>query len=484
LPHFIKNDYGPEAKGFVENSYLQGLAPTEFFFHAMGGREGLIDTAVKTAETGYIQRRLIKAMESIMIKYDGTVRNQREELIQFTYGEDGLAGENVEFQSIISLKPSNVAFEHLCKFDFSTDEQYLRSFSNDHSLQILDDEWYQLCDDRNHLREVFPNGDESRIVLPCNIERLIFNAQKTFHISDQTPSSNLSPTYVIQHVKELIERLVIIKGNDHLSQEAQHNATMLMNILLRSSLCSKQVLQVHHLTAESLDWLCEQIETRFQQALVQPGEMVGVLAAQSIGEPATQMTLNTFHNAGISAKNVTLGVPRLKEIINLSKTPKTPSMTVFLTAQVINDDNKCKQILSNLEHCTLRKVTANTSIYYDPIPQETIIEEDQEWVQNYYEMPDQNVSVSPWLLRVELDQKKIFEKSLTMEQISDKISGVFGDDLNMIFNDDNAEKLVLRIRTADQSKSIDDNEEEREMDDDTFLRILESSLLSNLTLTG
>ncbi|CAF4456858.1 unnamed protein product, partial [Rotaria magnacalcarata] len=80
------------------------LTPVEFYFHAMGGREGLIDTAVKTAETGYIQRRLIKAMESVMVKYDGTVRNQIEQLIQFTYGEDGLAGENVEFQSIISLK--------------------------------------------------------------------------------------------------------------------------------------------------------------------------------------------------------------------------------------------------------------------------------------------------------------------------------------------------------------------------------------------
>lgn len=76
LPHFIKDDYGPESRGFVENSYLAGLTPSEFFFHAMGGREGLIDTAVKTAETGYIQRRLIKAMESVMVKYDGTVRNQ------------------------------------------------------------------------------------------------------------------------------------------------------------------------------------------------------------------------------------------------------------------------------------------------------------------------------------------------------------------------------------------------------------------------
>jgi DNA-directed RNA polymerase II subunit RPB1 len=89
LPHFIKDDYGPEAKGFVENSYL-GLTPLEFYFHAMGGWEGLIDTA----ETGYIQRRLIKAMESVMIKYDGTIRNQIEQLIQFTYGEDGLAREN------------------------------------------------------------------------------------------------------------------------------------------------------------------------------------------------------------------------------------------------------------------------------------------------------------------------------------------------------------------------------------------------------
>lgn len=75
LPHFITDDYGPESRGFVENSYLAGLTPSEFFFHSMGGREGLIDTAVKTAETGYIQRRLIKAMESIMVQYDGTIRN-------------------------------------------------------------------------------------------------------------------------------------------------------------------------------------------------------------------------------------------------------------------------------------------------------------------------------------------------------------------------------------------------------------------------
>ena len=73
-----------------------------------------------------------------------------------------------------------------------------------------------------------------------------------------------------------------------------------------------------------------------------PGEMVGALAAQSLGEPATQMTLNTFHYAGVSAKNVTLGVPRLKEIINISKKPKTPSLTVFLHQRIAKDAEKTK----------------------------------------------------------------------------------------------------------------------------------------------
>ena len=94
-----------------------------------------------------------------------------------------------------------------------------------------------------------------------------------------------------------------------------------------------------------------------------------------------------------------------------------------------------------------RKVTANTAIYYDPYPQNTVIAEDQEFVNVYYEMPDFDQSkISPWLLRIELDRKRMTDKKLTMEQISEKINAGFGDDLNCIFNDDNAEKLVLRIR--------------------------------------
>ena len=84
------------------------------------------------------------------------------------------------------------------------------------------------------------------------------------------------------------------------------------------------------MSSEAFDWIIGEIKTRFEQAIVNPGEMVGPIAAQSLGEPATQMTLNTFHNAGISSKNVTLGVPRLKEIIHVAKNIKTPSLKIYL----------------------------------------------------------------------------------------------------------------------------------------------------------
>lgn len=90
LPHFQKGDLGAYARGFCSNSYKSGLSPTEFFFHAMGGREGLVDTAVRTSRSGYMQRRLVSALEDLKLTADGTVRNTAGTVVQFLYGEDGV----------------------------------------------------------------------------------------------------------------------------------------------------------------------------------------------------------------------------------------------------------------------------------------------------------------------------------------------------------------------------------------------------------
>ena len=235
LPHFSKDDYSPESKGFVENSYLRGLTPQEFFFHAMGGREGLIDTAVKTAETGYIQRRLVKALEDIMVHYDGTTRNSLGNVIQFIYGEDGMDASHVEKQSIDTIPGSDAAFEKRYRIDllneeFSLDPSLLESGSEiigDSKLQImLNDEYKQLVDDRNTLRQVFSDG-EHNWPLPVNIRRIIQNSQQTFRV-DQTKPSDLTIEDVILAVKNLQDKLLILRGKSDILKEAQQNAICLL----------------------------------------------------------------------------------------------------------------------------------------------------------------------------------------------------------------------------------------------------------------
>jgi DNA-directed RNA polymerase subunit A' len=108
LPHFEWNDLGAPAKGFVKSSYKSGLSPTEYFFHSMGGREGLVDTAVRTSRSGYMQRRLINALEDLKVHRDRSVRNTAGTIVQFKYGEDGIdpakseQGEPVNYDDIIA----------------------------------------------------------------------------------------------------------------------------------------------------------------------------------------------------------------------------------------------------------------------------------------------------------------------------------------------------------------------------------------------
>lgn len=488
LPHFTKDDLGPESRGFVSNSYLSGLTPQELFFHAMGGREGLIDTAVKTSSTGYIQRRLVKAMEDYSIRYDGTVRDAAGAVVQFLYGEDGMDGSRVEGTSLDVLRMREGAFRSAFKFELddpawapawlpaSTLESLRASVA---ARRALDAEYAQLCEDLAVLRtEVLRAGDAS-VVLPINLKRLIWNAQQAFgcgagggggsasgasagdgtRASAASSSSTLDPLDVVKRVRDLCEsRLRVVDGDDPLSREAQRNATLLTCCLLRSTLAAKRVLREHRLSPDALEWLVGEIEARFFAAVAHPGEVVGTVAAQSIGEPTTQMTLNTFHFAGVSAKNVTLGVPRLTEIINVSKSIKTPSLSVYLAGDAARDREAAKAVQCALEHTTLRRVAAAAEVHYDPDPAATVIAEDREFVAAYFEMPDEELDVrrmSPWLLRIELNREMMVDKKLSMADVAERINAEFEDELSCIFNDDNADKLVLRIRILSDEGAID-----------------------------
>ncbi|AJV00403.1 Rpo21p [Saccharomyces cerevisiae YJM1387] len=492
LPHFSKDDYSPESKGFVENSYLRGLTPQEFFFHAMGGREGLIDTAVKTAETGYIQRRLVKALEDIMVHYDNTTRNSLGNVIQFIYGEDGMDAAHIEKQSLDTIGGSDAAFEKryrvdLLNTDHNLDPSLLESGSEilgDLKLQVLlDEEYKQLVKDRKFLREVFVDG-EANWPLPVNIRRIIQNAQQTFHI-DHTKPSDLTIKDIVLGVKDLQENLLVLRGKNEIIQNAQRDAVTLFCCLLRSRLATRRVLQEYRLTKQAFDWVLSNIEAQFLRSVVHPGEMVGVLAAQSIGEPATQMTLNTFHFAGVASKKVTSGVPRLKEILNVAKNMKTPSLTVYLEPGHAADQEQAKLIRSAIEHTTLKSVTIASEIYYDPDPRSTVIPEDEEIIQLHFSLLDEEAEQSfdqqsPWLLRLELDRAAMNDKDLTMGQVGERIKQTFKNDLFVIWSEDNDEKLIIRCRVV-RPKSLD---AETEAEEDHMLKKIENTMLENITLRG
>ncbi|EDO07314.1 RNA polymerase Rpb1 domain 5 family protein [Babesia bovis T2Bo] len=221
LPSFAFGDLGARAGGFITDRFLTGLRPQEYFFHCMSGREGLVDTCVKTAKSGYLQRCILKAMEDVICCYDATVRSSDGTIIQFSYGEDG-----IDVQKSAYLKRPNDVIENAALISLGQSD------------------------------------------LPLKLE----------------------------------EGFVNLLGNKFTTDDV------------------KATLYRHYKRSQ-----CE------------PGEAVGCIAGQSIGEPATQMTLNTFHLAGHGATNVTLGIPRLVELMQTTGSASTPYFSAPLLGD--SDDN-------------------------------------------------------------------------------------------------------------------------------------------------
>ena len=456
LPHYTKYDLSPEAKGFVQNSFIKGLTPQEFFFHAMGGREGLIDTAVKTSETGYIQRKLIKAMEDLKVSFDLSVRNAGGNIIQFLYGEDGMHYNKIENQTLDHFKSdySKLIKDHKfsAKEDWNsimTKNAIMNMKKNKKWSTILQEYFNQIVDDVFNLRmKIMKNYADVTVKFPINLFRIINNIKTSFDI-DENMLSDLNPIDIIKDISQLIDTLLI--NNSKIS--------MIFQILLRAYLSPKKIIKVHHLNRVAFDYLIETIKVEFDKSLIEPSEMVGPIAAQSIGEPATQMTLNTFHFAGVSAKsNVTRGVPRLKELLHITKILKSPSLTIYLDDDIKYDKSKSQQVLNKIELTSLKDILKSVRIYYDPNDYDTNIEEDREMLHVYkiYNEIDpvlsEEANQSDWIIRFELDKQSMMNKNITMEDVYYKLLLYNSDNISCIYSDDNANKLIFRIRAVNLKK--------------------------------
>jgi DNA-directed RNA polymerase beta' subunit len=302
LPHFPRNDLGPDAKGFCRNSFIEGLNPSEMFFHAMGGRTGSISTAIKTAESGYTSRKFIKATEDLKVNYDFTVRNASNFIVQFCYGDDNFDPSKLEkINKIELIEYSDKKLEEIYKFDVlgGEEDNYFGGFMTPEALSemkmdngyktLLEDEYQLIRGYRDILRNnYFKNteaiGDISTFI-PFNLYRTLpaiqirFNIE-SFHLSD------LTPQYVIDKFEKTINDMIV-----YLPEKNEN--WKLFRIIFKSFLSPKRVISEYRFNKLAYDYLMEIMREKMIGALINPGELVGIIASQTLGQSTTQLTLNS-----------------------------------------------------------------------------------------------------------------------------------------------------------------------------------------------
>jgi len=461
LPHYKKCDDGADARGFVQNSFISGLTPQEYFFHAMGGREGLIDTAVKTSDTGYIQRKLIKSMEDLKAYYNYSVRTNNGNIIQFIYGDDAMDATKIEKipLDIIFLNKKEIEKKYTIK---GGEEQLKQLF-----------EYKQFIFDKIYKRKEVENS----VFSPVHFPRIINDMKQTN--KGKAPAAKT----LFKMIEDTKKKCFITEMNPQIFMNNVLIDTYLHPANL-SGISKKGCLEIH-----------QKVIRDFNLGLVHPGEMVGPIAAQSIGEPATQMTLNTFHFAGVSSKsNVTRGIPRLKELIHVTKNLKNPSTTIHLKEKYSTNQNKAKAVLNKLEYTKLKDIVESTSILYDPSGttnlENSTVEEDNELLSIYREFSDLDENKDlcdtekklPWIIRIQFDNQSIMDKGLLMEDISIAINNWSDSVIKCIYSDDNSKNLIARLHVdlpADNVAGVTD-----QSDIISKFKKIEYDLLNNVIIKG
>lgn len=442
LPYFFQHDDTMYSRGLIRHSLLEGLNWEEYVFHLITSRSAMIDVALKTAESGYLQRKLVKSMEDIMIRYDQTVRTINDILIQYIYGDNGLDTTKQWTGNLFLLEYGNKKIHEVYAFTDDELKQLKSKFKQDDYIK-------RLITYRDNLRNKYDLWNikttvlDTRVFLPFNIQRLVNKYRNTQKNIDMTPdfiigvldkivSYENMPFFCIPY--HLVNENSIKLKDDYVCKQ-------LITAYIHSMLAPRRVLFEYKISKEKLLDLCNELPILFRKTVVEPGEMVGVISAQSLGEPVTQMTLKQFHFSGIAAMGTTnLGVPRIRELLSFSKNIKTPKMIIYLLDEYMENKNVVKSISSYITYTNLQQIRKSINVYYDPEPLNSFYKNDRMNKPFYiFGVNGKKSSVEfssiPWLIRIELEPEKLLHHEITLLDINTQICKTwekYFDDLKSI----------------------------------------------------
>lgn len=462
-----------------------------------------------TSSTGYIQRRLIKGMEDLKIEYDMTVRNNKGRVIQFSYGEDGVDPVKVESQimPLVNLGLDEIyAHYHMPSSD-PKDVVFTAAFTKGVISRMKKQKaendakckhWIDFMIEQREkiIQRVFRNKNTDRVFLPVAFAHTINNVKGLQQINNNS-IVDITPLEAFTMIEAAYKRL-----------EGMHYCapTQLFKAMYFYYLSPKDLLMVKRFNKKALTVLLEMIVLKYKNSLIAPGEMVGMISAQSIGEPTTQLTLNTFHTAGsgVAMKaNVTRGVPRIEELLSITENPKNSSLTICLKKDEETDCERAKELIAQIELTQLSELVESVSICFDPDDLNTLIQEDRSTMLQYYEyqrmlnecagIPEEDeadpndAARSKWIIRMVMSREAMLDKRITMDDVHFAIKNSHGDDVSCIYADYNADKLVFRLRmnNINGKKPLKPKENPLDQSDKIYLlKAFQDQLLNNIVLRG
>lgn len=465
LPYFPRHLDTAEARGFIGSNFVKGLDLSEFIFHNMSSREGIIDSAIKTAESGYIERKLAKTMEDVKVVYDCTVRTANNGIVQFIYGDTGTDTTKQYLFNIKMLEFGDKKMTEIFKF---TDKE-LKDLSN-----------YSLEDNETYLKMLIEMRDQLRItqqkakveylsfstnfMLPINLNHIVEVAKGTKIKNPQ----KLDPKYVEEQLNAIIEhkntQVTCMKFDQSVIKKLDEtNAKYTLNVALHYIMAPKRCILEYKLSKQSFDEAINDIIQSYNKNMAEPGLMVGIIAGQTVSQPVTQMTLNTFHHTGIgSMGTATLGVPRMRELYGLSRNIKTPHMNLYLDKEHQGNKETASKIAAHIKYTTIENIRKRIDVYYDPFPRKAGGFMDKDNVKNIFYSHtskngcQQNIEYLPWLMRIELDREQLLLKEVTLLDIKSKFCNMWEKRFTSIKSKEHKQLLEKIVQCAILSNTDND----------------------------
>ena len=414
-------------RGFADKVYDLTI-PTTLNFGLANGLQ-----VRDTSETGYLQRKLIKALEDCKVTYDRSVRMPNGGIVQFLYGEDGMDACSIETHDVkaFGMDLAAAADRHLWTAGDTDPMGALLAASVAEALKTDRGKTYARLE--AHFRRIVADKDAMRhmgaqVYHSIAFDRILKSASKAH---SRGAALDLHPGTALDVVDELVGKMGAGSNAD---------ATQLLSAMLRTFLSPKVLVREYAMNAAGLEAAKAALERAFMSALCSPSEMVGILAAQSLAEPLTQMVLNTFHTTGVGSATKALGgVPRIKELLAVTRNPKTPLMQVYLTNPARKN---AVAVRDRIKYTTVGDLMLSTTIMYETSDYNS--EPRLAALYKAFGVEGGDAEASPWILRIEFDRAKMIDAAVHMHDVHRAVTESFIG--GAMHTDDAAQGLVMRFR--------------------------------------